>query len=57
MRWGHEVTAGAIVRLGQNMHELVTPIWPALSPISWPPPGLLGAEGLATAVANLIATT
>ena len=55
--WGHEVTAGAIVRLGQNMHELVTPIWPALSPISWPPPGLLGAEGLATAVANLIATT
>jgi hypothetical protein len=55
--WGHEVTAGAIVRLGQKMHELLAPIWPALSPISWPPPGLLGAEGLATAVANLIATT
>ena len=55
--WGHEVAAGAIVHLGQRMHDFLSPVWPALSPITWPPPGLLGADGLATSVANLIAMT
>lgn len=53
--WGHEVEDGATVRIGDGMKPHLLPIWPDITPSSWPPPGLLGERGLSTVVNNLVA--
>jgi hypothetical protein len=54
--WGHEVEDGATVHLGERMTTFLTPIWPSLSRVHWPPVGVLGANGLEVVVKNLVAT-
>lgn len=55
--WGHEVEDGATAHLGVGMKPYLSPIWPDINPVRWPPDGLLGATGLDAVVKNLVATS
>ena len=43
--WGHEIQRGPIANVRQ-VESYLTPIWPATGIVKWPPPALMGADGL-----------
>ncbi len=52
--WGHDIEDGPVLDIGSDLGRFFVPIWPiARDGVEWPPPGLLGADGLEAAIRGL----
>jgi hypothetical protein len=51
--WGHEIEDGPVLDIGGDLSRYFVPVWPPTAPVDWPPPGVLGANGLEASIRGL----